>query len=93
MVVMIVENAPTRLRGELSRWMVEPKAGLFVGTMSAMVRDRLWEKVKKEMKERGCMQIYTTNNEQRFLIRSHGTTRRKVVEYDGLQLISTFNPK
>lgn len=45
MVVMIVERAPPGLRGLLTRWMLEPKAGVFVGTMSAMVRDKLWQRV------------------------------------------------
>ena len=31
MVVMILERAPPGLRGEMSRWMIEPKAGVFVG--------------------------------------------------------------
>jgi len=92
MVVMIVEAAPKRLRGELTRWMLEPKAGIFVGTMSAMVRDKLWERTVAAMEDRGCIQIYRTNNEQGFSIRSHGDTKRKIVDFDGLKLVSTFNP-
>ena len=44
MVVLILENVPTGLRGELSRWMLQPRSGIFVGSVSGMVRDRLWEK-------------------------------------------------
>ena len=64
MVVMILESVPTSLRGELTRWMLEPKAGVFVGTVSAMVRDRLWGKVCKSVRDGGCMMIHRTNNEQ-----------------------------
>jgi len=92
MVVMILENAPMKLRGELTRWMIEPRAGVFVGRLSAMVRDRLWAKTVKEMAERGCIQIYSTNTEQGYAIRASGDTTRKIVDLDGLQLVSTFNP-
>ncbi len=45
MIVLILEKVPTSLRGELTRWLLELKAGVFVGKVSAMVRDRLWEHV------------------------------------------------
>lgn len=49
MVVLIVESVPPALRGELSKWMLEPKAGVFVGTISAAVRDLLWEKLEYQV--------------------------------------------
>lgn len=87
MVVMILETVPPSLRGELSRWLVEPQPGIFVGKVSALVRDLLWEKCCRQAKGGGVIQIWSTNNEQRFRMRMSGTTRREVVEYDGLQLI------
>jgi CRISPR-associated protein Cas2 len=44
MVVLILERGPPGLRGELTRWFLEPQAKMSVGRVSAMVRDRLWEK-------------------------------------------------
>ena len=44
MVVLILERVPPGLRGELTRWFLEPQAGVFVGRVSAAVRERLWEK-------------------------------------------------
>ncbi len=41
MVVIILEKVPAGLRGELTRWLLELKAGVFVGKVSAMVRERL----------------------------------------------------
>jgi CRISPR-associated protein Cas2 len=51
MVVLILERAPARLRGELTRCMLEPKARVFVGSISGLVRDLLWEKVRGEVRE------------------------------------------
>ena len=87
MVVLIVENAKPGLRGELSRWMIEPKAGVFVGSMSALVRDKLWQKVEGEMEDGGATMLHTTNNEQGFAIRTHGERRREVREFEGLWLV------
>ena len=89
MVVMVLQRVPTSLRGELTRWMVEPQAGVFVGTMSAMVRDRLWEKSCDRLHGGGVMQIWNTNNEQGFAMRTAGTVRSDVVDIQGLQLVRT----
>lgn len=87
MVVIILEKVPTSLRGELSRWMIEPRAGVFIGHVSAMVRDKLWEKCCTKVKEGGVHQFWSTNNEQRYTMRSFGTTKRQIVDFEGLQLI------
>lgn len=87
MMVIILENAPAAVRGELSRWLLEPRPGVFVGHVSALVRDRLWEKCCKSCREGGVLQVWSTNNEQRFQMRLYGRTTRSVVESEGLQLI------
>ena len=92
MVVLIVESAPPGLRGQLSKWMLEPKAGVFVGTVSAAVRDLLWEKACQEVEEGGATLIYRADNEQGFAIRSFGDTSRQVEEWEGLFLVRRPNP-
>ena len=87
MVVMILEKVPTSLRGELTRWLIEPHTGVFVGHVNAMVRDRLWKKCCKSKRAGGVVQIWSTNTEQRFQMRMAGETKRSVVNLDGLQLI------
>ena len=87
MVVMILEKVPTSLRGELTRWLIEPHTGVFVGHVNARVRDRLWEKCRENKRAGGIVQIWATNTEQRFDIRMAGTTTRDVVDYEGLKLI------
>ena len=42
MIVIILENVRTNVRGELSRWLFEVKAGIFTGKVSALVRSELW---------------------------------------------------
>ena len=88
MIVMILENVPASLRGELSRWLIEPLAGVFVGNVSGMVRDKLWEMVCSKTGEGGSMLIWTTNNEQGYAIRHWGKTSRYILDWDGLQLVT-----
>lgn len=92
MVVIILERVPGRLHGELSRWMLEPKTGVFVGRFSAEVRDRLWSKCCNAKGTGGVIQIWATNTEQRFCIRMHGDTTRSLVNSEGLQLIAINAP-
>jgi len=87
MIVLVVENAPAGVRGELSRWLIEPRAGVFVGNVSAMVRDKLWEKVTKGVKAGGAIMIHNSISEQGFTARSHGDTSRNIVDVEGLLLV------
>lgn len=87
MVVIILERVPAGLRGELSRWMLEPKTGVFVARVSAMVRDKLWEFTCQRSAGGGCMMVHTTNNEQGFALRFFGPTTRIPEDFEGLTLI------
>lgn len=87
MVVLILERVPPGLRGELTRWLLEPKAGVFVGRISGKVRDLLWEKVCKEARGGGCIMMHASNREQGFAIRMHGDPARQVEDFEGLFLI------
>jgi len=87
MVVIILQNVPASVRGELSRWLLEPLPGTFVGHVNARVRDKLWEKCRKNSKIGGVLQIWNANTEQRFRMRAYGNVKREVIEHDGLQLI------
>ena len=87
MDLMILEKVPSSLRGELSRWLVEARTGVFIGHVSAMVRDRLWERCCAHKGTGGVLQAWSTNNEQRFQLRLFGDTSRRLIECDGLQLI------
>ena len=87
MVIMVVERVSPGLRGELTRWMLEPRVGVFVGTLSALVRDRLWDRVCQRMGEGGAMLIYNTDNEQGYALKLKGTPSRTVEDFEGIYLV------
>ena len=86
MVVFVLENATDKLRGILTRWMIETKPGIFVGSLTGMVRDKLWEMIPNHV-PKGALMIYSCNNEQGYQIKMFGEPNRTVVDLDGLQLI------
>jgi CRISPR-associated protein Cas2 len=87
MVIMILERVPTGLRGELSRWMIEPQAGVFVGQMSGLVRDKLWDKVREDAHGGAAMLIHSARTEQGFRVQTLGEPSRQPVDVEGLTLI------
>ena len=87
MTVIIVERAKPGLRGQLTRWMLEVRAGVFVGTLSARVRAKLWALVCKRNIQGGSVLIYRSPNEQGFIVETFGDTSRSIVDMEGLLLV------
>jgi len=87
MMVLILQSVPAGVRGEISRWLIEPFPGVFVGHVSARVRDKLWEKCVENKKVNGVVQIWSTNNEQHFAMRGNGALRRELINVEGVQLV------
>lgn len=88
MIVLVMDNAPANLRGELTKWLLEVKPGVFAGKISALVRQKLWERICNNKNVAGAVLLYSMNNEQGFSMEMHGTPYRKVVNINGLQLIT-----
>lgn len=87
MTVLIMEKVPPSLRGECTRYLIEIISGVFIGTLNAIVREKLWENVKSKCDDGNCLIAYSSNNEQGFLMEVHGDPKRTIVDFDGLQLI------
>jgi CRISPR-associated protein Cas2 len=87
MIVVMLEKVPVSVRGELTRWMVELRAGVFVGDLSAMVRDKLWEMICVKVHGGAGMLVHNAASEQGFAIRYVGEPSREVVDFEGLNLI------
>lgn len=88
MLVIVLENSPPRLRGRLAIWLLEIRAGVYVGNYSAKVRDNIWGQVEKGIEDGNAVMAWRTNNEAGFDFMTLGTNRRIPVEMDGVKLIS-----
>jgi len=87
LVILFLKRTSPSLRGELSRWMIEPQAGVFVGNISALVRDKLWAYVCEEAPEARAMMLCGAQTEQGFTIRCAGDDTRRPRDFDGLTLV------
>lgn len=93
MVIFLLEKVPVSLRGEITRWMLELRPGVFVGNISALVREKLWETICQKSKGGAATLLHSAANEQGYKIRTFGDTNRQVKNFDGLQLIVTSDKK
>lgn len=87
MIVIMMEKVPVSLRGEITRWMLELRPGIFVGNVSALVREKLWEHICEKIKGGAATILHSAANEQGYTIRNFGDTNRKIRDFEGLQLI------
>ena len=88
MLVIVVENAPPRLRGRLALWLLEVRAGVYVGDYSKRVREMIWTQVEKGLEEGNAVMAWSTNTESAFDFLTIGANRRIPVEMDGIKLVS-----
>lgn len=88
MLVIVLENAPPRLRGRLGIWLLEVRAGVFVGDLGRRVREMVWENVQFFLGEGNAVMVWATRTESGFDIETAGKNRRTPVDYDGLKLVS-----
>ncbi|MDT8405588.1 type I-E CRISPR-associated endoribonuclease Cas2e [Sulfuriflexus sp.] len=88
MLVIVLENAPPRLRGRLAIWLLEIRAGVYVGDYSTKVREHIWGQVEKGIEDGNAVMAWKTNNEAGFDFVTLGANRRIPLELDGAKLVS-----
>lgn len=88
MIVIITEAVPPRLRGRLAVWLLEVRAGVYVGSVSRKVREMIWEQAVELADEGNLVMAWATNTESRFDFVTYGHNRREPVDFDGLRLVS-----
>ncbi len=88
MLVIVVENAPPRLRGRLAVWLLEVRAGVYVGKVSRRVKEMIWANVTEGIAGGNAVMVWSTNTESGFDFQTLGPNRRIPAEMDGLKLVS-----
>lgn len=87
MTILIVERVSAGLRGELSRWMLEVKAGVYVGRVAAPVREALWQRAVQGRRNGAVVMIFRAETSQGYDIWVYGERSRLPASFDGLTLI------
>ena len=86
MVVLSITNCPPRLRGDLSKWLMEINTGVYIGRVSARVREELWLRICENIRDGQATMIYSAANAQGYQILVHNTCWEPV-DYDGITLM------
>ncbi len=90
MLVVVTENVPPRLRGRLAIWLLEVRAGVYVGDVSKRVREMIWQQATTLAEEGNIVFAWATNSESGFEFQTWGENRRMPVDLDGLRLVSFY---
>lgn len=86
MVVITLSNCPPKLRGDLTKWLIEIDTGVFVGNLNARVRDAVWNRICENIKNGRASMAFAANCEQKLDFRIHNT-EWEPVDYDGIKLV------
>jgi len=91
--VVVTEAVPDRLRGRMAVFLVEVRAGVYIGDVSKRVREKLWEYFCADIGNGNVVMAWSTNTESGFDFQTLGENRRVPVEFDGLRLVSFLPDK
>ena len=86
MLVITLTNCPPSLRGDLTGWLFEINTGVYVGNVSARVRDELWKRICENIKTGNVTMVYSAANEQHLDFRVYNTSWQPI-DFDGLKLM------
>ena len=86
MVVVTLTDCPPKLRGDLTKWLMEINTGVYVGKVSARIREILWTRICENLSQGRATMVYNTNNEQGMEFCVHNSSW-KPVDFDGIQLV------
>lgn len=90
MMVVVVTNVPPRLRGRLAAWLVEVRAGVYVGSYSVRTREMIWQQVLMGLETGDAVMVWQAPTDQGYDFLTAGRNRRMPVDFDGLKLVSFF---
>jgi CRISPR-associated protein Cas2 len=90
-VVVVTERVPPKLRGRLAIWLLEVRAGVYIGDASKRAREMIWQQLVAGVEDGNVVVAWASSHESGYEFQTLGSNRRVPVEFDGLQLVA-FRP-
>lgn len=84
--MLVLTAVPPGLRGHLTRWLLEIAPGIYVGFVTARVRELMWSRIEELMVEGRAFLVHSTAGEQRLAFRTLGHDWTPV-DFDGVTLM------
>jgi CRISPR-associated protein Cas2 len=93
MLVLTLTHCPPALRGDVTKWLLEIDQGVYVGNVSARVRDLLWERIKEHANCGKAIMVFSSGkSEQKFSFYTHDSAWQPI-DYDGIKLMMRPHPE
>lgn len=92
-LAVVTENIPPRLRGRLAIWLLEVRAGVYIGDVSRRTREMIWEQLEAGHEEGNVVMAWASNSESGYEFQTLGPNRRVPIDYDGLRLVAFHPPE
>lgn len=86
MVIVVLTNSPPKLRGDLTKWLMEVNTGVYVGKINARVRKELWERICDNLGNGSATMVFPAKNEQGFDFYTYNSSWIPT-DYEGIKLI------
>lgn len=86
MTVIVLTACPPGVRGDLCKWLLEIAPGIFVGRISARIREKLWARIKDMERSGRAIMVYPKRCEQHFGFEVFQPDW-EVVDCEGVELI------
>lgn len=87
-LVVVTENVPLRLRGRLAIWLLEVRAGVYIGDVSRRTREMIWQQLEVGYEDGNVVMAWASNNDSGYDFQTLGSNRREPIDYDGLRLVA-----
>lgn len=84
--VITLKKVPQSLRGDLTKWMQEITTGVYIGNFNTKVREKLWKRVKENVKDGEATLSFSYRNELGYQFDTHNTSFSNI-DMDGIPLV------
>jgi len=84
--VIVLSITPERLRGVLTRWLLEITAGVYVGKISARVREHIWARILEDVGKGRALMVWSRRGEQGLDFRTYNHSW-ETIDLDGITLM------
>lgn len=86
LTIITISKVKNSLRGDLTKWMQEIDAGVYVGNFNSRVRENLWQRIIDNIGDGSATITYAYRNEIGYTFKTHNTNRN-LVDLDGIPLV------
>ncbi len=87
MTVVIANDMPPAIRGLLRRWFIEPRPGVYVGSINMRTREKVIDYLRRNAPSLSMLVIFDDDSSQGFNVLSYGTPDRQFIRKCGLRLV------